>query len=58
MDKNLVVLIILVSIYLIILLYVKIYPSIDFIHMKNYTKVILWYNGKNKQRLWVHLFNI
>ena len=58
MDKNLVVLIILVSIYLIILLYIKIYPSIDFIRMKNYTKVILWYNGKNKQRLWVHLFNI
>lgn len=46
MSKNLLVLIALVSIYLVILLHVKIYPKIDFIYKENYTEVILWYNGK------------
>ena len=58
MSKDLLVLIALVSIYLVILLYVKIYPKIDFIRRENYTEIILWYNGKHGKRLWVHLFNI
>lgn len=58
MNGNILGLIISVSIYLLILAYVKILPKIDVIQKENHREVILWYNGKKNERLWVHLFNI
>lgn len=51
-------LVISVNIYLLVLAYVKILPKIDVIYKENHREVILWYNGKKNERLWVHLFNI
>lgn len=58
MDSNLLGFIISISAYLVILAYVKLLPKIDVIHRENHKEVILWYNGKDNKRLWVHLFNI
>lgn len=58
MDSNLLGFIISVSAYLIVLAYVKILPKIDVIRKETHKEVILWYNGKDNKRLWIHLFNI
>lgn len=58
MNKDLLVLLVLISIYILVLMYIKIYPKIDYIQRDGYKEVLLWYNNKNGERLWVHLFNI
>ena len=58
MDSNLLGFIITLSIYLVILTFVKILPKIDVIQHETHKQVILWYNGKGGERKWVHLFNM
>ena len=58
MDSNLLGLIITLSIYLVVLAFVKILPKIDVIQHETHKQVILWYNGKKGERKWVHLFNM
>lgn len=58
MDSNLLGLIIALSIYLVILAFIKILPKIDVIQHETHKQVILWYNNRKGERQWAHLFNI
>ena len=58
MDKNLLGLIITLSIYLIVLAFIKILPKIDVIQHETHKQVILWYNNIKGKRKWIYLFNL
>lgn len=57
MDINLLFLIISISVYLVLLIYISILPKIDIIKLKTHNQVILWYTNCNGERKWKHLFN-